>query len=91
MTSPDASLTRLSPSRTVTSLAGSLRRCSTALAATASGGETMAPSATPAGQGSDGMSHLATSATITVVKTTAPTDNKRIGRSWAWKSRQTVK
>ena len=67
----------------VTTRAGRRTRASTALAATASGGETIAPSVTQAAHGSEGISHRATNATTIVVKTTAPTDRNRIGRSCA--------
>lgn len=47
-------------------------RSSTARAETASGGETMAPSAAQAAHGSDGIKRWTTIATITVVNSTAP-------------------
>jgi hypothetical protein len=54
-TRPEASLTRLSPSSNTVRRCGRRTFCNTALAATASGGETMAPSAKQAAQGSDGI------------------------------------
>jgi hypothetical protein len=54
-TKPVASLTRLSPSRSVVTRAGSGNPLRTAFAATASGGETMAPKAKQEAQGRDGM------------------------------------
>ena len=53
-TSAVASLTRLSPSRIVTILRGMPTRRATALAATASGGATTAPSANAAASGMPG-------------------------------------
>ena len=72
-TRPEASFTRLSPSSNTTIRRGKLRRANTAFAATASGGEMMAPSAKQAPQGSDGSTQCATTPTMIVVKTTAPT------------------
>ena len=52
--SDDASLTRLSPSRIVTTLRGTPSRRKTAVAATASGGATIAPRASAAADGMPG-------------------------------------
>ena len=54
-------------------------RRATALAATASGGATIAPSAMPAASGSPGITAQATSPTANVVNTTRPTDSSAIG------------
>lgn len=84
-------MTRLSPSSTTTSRRGSFSRDSTAPAATASGGETIAPSAKQAAQGKPGASSFAAQATATVVNTTQPTACSRIGRRLARNSCQSVK
>ncbi len=62
-----------------------------ALAATASGGDTIAPSATAAGQLNPGMTKRATAATTAVVASTSPTASRVIGRRLARKSRSDVK
>ena len=62
--------------------ARSCRPCSTALAATASGGETMAPSAKHAAQGNAGTIQCATTPTTRVVNATAPTASCRMMRRW---------
>ena len=67
------------------------RRCSTAEAATASGGATMAPNATAAAQGRPGISSLATAAMNTAVNSTQPTASSRIGRRLERKARQSVR
>lgn len=59
-TSAAASFTRLSPSKMLTIRCGTGRRRVTFVAATASGGETIAPSENAAAQVSDGMSECAT-------------------------------
>ncbi len=51
----------------------------------------MAPSVKQAAHGSSGTTSFATQPTTRVVKATAPTASSKIGRSWARKSRQTVK
>jgi hypothetical protein len=61
------------------------------LAATASGGDTMAPSAKQAAQGRAGATAWAINPTTRVVNSTAPSDSDRIGPRLARKSRQTVK
>ena len=71
-TRPLASFSRLSPSSKVSKRRGSFTRCSTARADTASGGDTMAPSAAQAAHGKDGNSQCATTATTMVVNSTAP-------------------
>ena len=60
-------------------------RRATAVAATASGGDTMAPSANANANGI-GSNHHATKATPTAVKSTRPTDSPRIGVSSARRS-----
>ena len=72
-TRPVASFSRLSPSSRMRSRRGSFTRSSTARAETASGGETIAPSAKQAGHERDGTSMCETTATTTHVNTTAPT------------------
>src|SRR5476651_2738314 len=62
-TRPAASLSKLSPSRIAISLRGSATRSSTALAAMASGGETIAPSAKQTAQGRPGTIRWATTPT----------------------------
>ena len=52
-----------------------------ALAATVSGGATMAPSVSAAAQGSPGTRACATTATATMVKSTRPTARRRMGRA----------
>ena len=69
---------------------GTLRRCRTEVAATASGGETIAPSTNAAGQPIAGMAAWATQATTVVVATTSPTARRTMGRRLAAKSRQEV-
>ena len=61
------------------------------VAATASGGDTMAPSAKATGQLMPGMTALATTATAAVVTTTSPTARRVIGRRLRRKSRSEVK
>jgi len=77
-TSPVASLSRLSPSTSADSRRGSLTFCSTARAETASGGETIAPSAKQAAQGRLGTSQCVTMPTAAVVKTIAPMASERM-------------
>ena len=67
------------------------RRCSTASAATASGGATIAPSATAAAQGRPGIIIRVTTAMAAVVNITQPTASSRIGRRLARKARQSVR
>jgi hypothetical protein len=78
VTSAVASLSRDSPSRIVVILRGSPIRRATAVAATASGGATIAPSTT-ASPNPMGSSHHATSATPNAVKRTSPTERPRTG------------
>jgi len=86
-----ASLISDSPSRIVTTLRGTPRRWKTLVAATASGGATIAPSANAAGQPRPGMSAWATTATTTVVNSTRPTARRPIERMFARMSRMEVK
>ena len=90
-TRPEASFTRLSPSIRVTIRRGTFMRDMIAVAATASGGETMAPNANATAQGSSGTSHLSVAATATVVAMTRPTARSEIEPRFARKSRQDVK
>jgi hypothetical protein len=61
-----------------------------AVAATASGGDTIAPSANAAAHGIPGTAPCATSATAQVVSSTSPVASSEIGRRLALKSRQLV-
>ncbi len=79
-TSALASLTRLSPSRMVTSRRGSPIRRPIAVAEIASVGATTAPKAKQMDRGTSGSSACTTSPTATVVKITRPTASSRIGR-----------
>ena len=87
MSSALASLKRLSPSRITSSRCGGRSWRSTAPAAAASGGATMAPSATAAAHGRSGTSSRATTATMTMVRKTAPRARLAIGRQLARRSR----
>ncbi len=69
-TSDVASFTSPSPSRIVTSARGAPSGRITAIAATGSGGATMAPSAKAAGQVNSGANPCATRATAPMVSTT---------------------
>ncbi|CAJ4251949.1 Uncharacterised protein [Burkholderia pseudomallei] len=71
-TSPAASFRRLSPSSSTISRRGSATRSSTAFAATASGGDTIAPSAKHAAHGSPGATRCTATPTASVVNATAP-------------------
>ncbi len=82
-----ASFTRLSPSKMITSRRGRFRRRAIDVAAIASGGETMAPSASAIGQPSSGTRAIATTATAIVVVITSPTASRRIGRMLRHRSR----
>ena len=87
---PVASLTKLSPSSTVTMRRGTPRRWATEVAAIASVGETMAPRTKAEAQGNP-TAQWATAATMQVVVSTSPTARSEIGRRFALKSRQEVK
>ena len=78
---------RLSPSRIVTTREGTPRRRKIAVAATASGGATIAPSANAGHQPSSGISAFATTATTTVVNSTSPIASRPMARRFALKSR----
>jgi hypothetical protein len=82
-----ASLNRLSPSSTTMSRCGSPTCRSTEVAAAASGGATIAPSATAAAQGISGTSHRATQATAAVVSSTAATARPPTGSRLSRRSR----
>ena len=90
-TSPAASLSRLSPSMIVTIRRGIFRLRITAVAATASDGETMAPSRKATAQGVPGIRSFTTTATAAAVNRTRLTARIAIGRQLARKSRQEVK
>jgi hypothetical protein len=75
----------------ITSRRGSPSRCAMAVAATASGGEMMAPSAKAAGQPIAGAMACTTSATTPVVASTRPTASRPIGRALSSSSRGEVK
>src|SRR3954454_15675655 len=76
-----ATLSSLPPDRTVIILRGSPSSRPTAVAATASGGATIAPRANPAASGRPGTSAHATKPTAAVVASTSPTDSRVIDRS----------
>ena len=90
-TMPVASLDEAFPSSSTIMRGGSRTRASTALAATASGGDTMAPSAKHAAHGRDGTAQCADDADQAVVNATAPIASCRMMRRLARKSRHTVK
>src|SRR5687768_1872564 len=69
---------------------GTRRRSVMAVAATASGGETMAPRTKAAARGRPGTRAVATRATAAVVKRTRPTARRVMGRRLARKCRQVV-
>ncbi len=89
-TSAVASLNSDSPSRIVTTRRGSPIRRPIAVAATASGGATTAPSASATAQEIPGRIACTTAPTPTVVKTTSPIESSRIGRRLALKSTSEV-
>ena len=89
-TRPEASFTRLSPSSTTTMRRGMFRRDRIAVAATASGGETMAPNTNATAQGMPGMRNFSVAPTASVVTMTRPMASMPIGRRLALKSRQDV-
>ena len=80
-TSAVASLSSDSASRMVTTCRGRPILRATDVAATASGGATMAPAASASGQPSSGTSSLTTAPTPKVVTTTSPTDSSRTVRA----------
>src|SRR5262249_58560381 len=90
VTSAVASLKSDSPSRMVTIRLGRPVRRAIAVAATASGGATTAPSAIAMGN-EIGSTHHATTATPNVVKMTRPTDSSVMGRLLARKSTSDVR
>src|SRR3989304_3352870 len=87
MPSAVASLTRLSPSRMVTKRRGTPRRWKIAVAATASGGATSAPTTKAKAHPSTGTSACTTTATAAAVKMTRPKASSAIGRRLARDSR----
>ena len=82
-----ASLARPSPSSTTRIRRGSCMRRAMASGATASGGETMAPSTNPSAHGSFS-SQCAAAAAAMVVKVTQPTASNEMGRRLNLNSRQ---
>lgn len=78
-----ASLSRLSPSRMVTTRRGSPTLRATAVADTASGGATTAPRARQAASGSEGTTRCRTSPTAAVVNSTSPKASSAMGRALA--------
>ena len=80
VTSEVASLNSDSPSSTVTRLRGRPTRRANATAATASGGATIAPSASAAANGRPGITMVITNATVNAVSRTSTTDSWKIGR-----------
>src|SRR5215831_5525671 len=74
----------------VTIRRGTFRRCVIAVAATASGGDTIAPSTNATGQDIPGKIACAAQATHVVVTITRPTASNAIGRRLAAKSRHDV-
>ena len=86
VTSAVASLKSDSPSRMVTTRRGRPMLRAIAVAATASGGATTAPSAKAIGQEMPGTIRWTTQPAPAVVTSTAPTDSVRITRRWALKS-----
>ena len=87
MSSALASLSRLSPSRIVSRRCGGLSGRSTAVAAAASGGETIAPSAMAGAHAIPGTSARATNATATVVRPTPTTTRLATGPQLSRRSR----
>jgi len=85
------SLTRLSPSMIETTRRGSVRRRATSVAASASVGETIAPSVNAPAHESRGTAACATTATPSVVAATSPNASNEIGRRFARRSRSPVK
>jgi hypothetical protein len=76
----EASLMRLSPSRTVKPRFGILNPFSIEFAATASGGEIIPPSRNPSASVKPGIMAFEIKATVAEVKITSPNANRRIGR-----------
>jgi len=86
-----ASLTRLSPSSTTSKRLGTPKRWKIAVAATASVGETIAPSTKHAGHdngmAAPAVAQCATTATAPVVTSTRPVANSTIADKFARNSR----
>ena len=87
MSSAVASFSRLSPSRMVSRRWGGRNGRSTAVAATASGGATIAPRAIAGAHGIAGTSARTTSATARVVNPTAKTTRPPTGTQLSLRSR----
>src|SRR5215203_806797 len=87
MSSALASLKRLSPSRITSNRCGGRSCLRTVVAAAASGGATMAPSAIAAAHGMSGTSSRVTTATMAIVRTTAPRARLVTARQFARRSR----
>jgi hypothetical protein len=90
MRSAEASLSSASPSRITNTRCGSLTFRSIVVAATASGGATIAPIVTAAAQGMVGTSTCTTKATAAVVNPTAMSARLITGAQWRFKSRSEV-
>lgn len=88
---PEASLTRLSPSRMTRMRLGSVIPLMAPIAAAASGGEIMAPSTKPSGHVAPGRNCTTTKPTAAVVATTSPTASSKMARISLRKSRIEVK
>ncbi len=82
-----ASLNSASPSISVVTTRGTPRRRNTAVAARASVGATIAPSAKAAAQPISGTRAWATAATATIVTSTSPTESLTMGHRFARRSR----
>ncbi len=82
VTSAVASFNRLSPSRIVTIRLGTPMRCRIEVAATASGGATIAPNANASGHPREGISTRAAAATVPAVASTRPTARSPIARAF---------
>jgi len=84
-------LIRLSPSITVITRRGRPTRRPIAVAATASVGDTMAPSTKAAPHERPSTAACATAATTSIVASTSPIESREIGRTFARRSRSDAK
>ena len=82
-----ASFRRLSPERIVRIRCGGRSCFRTAIAAAASGGDTIAPSAIAAAQGIEGTTARVTTATVAVVRRTLTIARLATGTQWSFRSR----
>src|SRR5437762_13747291 len=87
MVSAVASFRRLSPSRIDTTRLGTARRWAIAVAATASGGETIAPRAAASGQDMPGTNAIAMTATTPALTATRPIASELMFFRFVLKSR----